>query len=78
MHRGNGNSRFVVCLNNSEYSTSLEVRKIYQTSKDTEAESHNLLRVIDESGEDFLYPAHYFMAIPLPGKVKEALINLPA
>ena len=78
MNEGNGKFRFVVCVNNDDYPASLEVRKIYHTIEDKEAETHNFLRVVDESGEDYLYPAHYFMALPLPGEVEEALTNLPS
>ena len=78
MNEGNGNIRFVVCVNNNDYPASLEVRKLYHTIEDTEAERHNFLRVVDESGEDYLYPAQYFMPLPLPGEVEEALTNLPS
>lgn len=78
MNEGNGNIRFVVCVNNHDYPASLEVRKLYHTIEDKEAERHNFLRVVDESGEDYLYPAHYFVVLPLPGEVEEALTNLPA
>ena len=78
MNEENGNFRFVVCVNNGDYPASLEVRKIYQTIEDKEAERRNFLRVMDESGEDYLYPAHYFMALPLPGEVEQALTNLPS
>ena len=78
MNEGNQNLCFVVCVNNDDYPTSLEVRKIYHAIEDKEAETHNFLRVVDESGEDYLYPAHYFMALPLPGEVEEALTNLPS
>ena len=77
MNEGNGNFRFVVCVNNHDYPASLEVRKLYHALEDKEAERRNLLRVVDESGEDYLYPTHYFMALPLPGEVEEALTNLP-
>lgn len=75
-NEGNENSCFVVCVDNGDYPASLEVRKIYHTIEDKEAESHNFLRVVDESGEDYLYPAHYFMALLLSVKVEEALTNL--
>ena len=78
MNEGNGNIRFVVCVNNDDYPASLEVRKLYHTIEDTEAERRNFLRVVDESGEDYLYPAHYFVALSLPGEVEEALTNLPS
>lgn len=78
MNERNGNFRFVVCVNNDEYPASLEVRKLYHTIEDKEAERRNFLRVVDESGEDYLYPAHYFVALTLPGEVEEVLTNLPA
>lgn len=58
--------QFVVCINNEGYQASLEPRKIYQIVPDTEAESHKMLRVIDESGEDYLFPASFFSPISLP------------
>ncbi|XZN92195.1 MAG: hypothetical protein ACM65M_04900 [Microcoleus sp.] len=65
---------FVVCINNQEYSASLEVRKIYQVLPDTYANSHQMIRVIDESGEDYLYPSRYFMPIELSEPVQQALV----
>ena len=58
--------QFVVCINNEGYQASLEPRKIYQVVPDTEAESRKMLRVIDESGEDYLFPASFFSPITLP------------
>jgi hypothetical protein len=63
--------QFVLCLKNNGYEASLEPRKIYQVLPDKEAESHKMLRVIDESGEDYLFPAGLFAAISLP----QTLIN---
>jgi hypothetical protein len=65
---------FVVCINNQDYSASLEVRKIYQVLPDTYANSHQMIRVIDESGEDYLYPSRYFMPIELSEPVQQALV----
>ncbi|GDZ95773.1 hypothetical protein PA905_42030 [Planktothrix agardhii CCAP 1459/11A] len=48
--------QFVFCINNQDYSDSLEIRKIYQVLPDSKANSHQMLRIIDESGEDYLYP----------------------
>lgn len=64
--------QFVVCVKNQGYAASLELRKIYQVVEDTRAEEHGLIRVIDESGEDYLYPAEYFAAIELPQAIEEA------
>ena len=65
--------RFVVCLKNNNFEASLEPRKIYQVLPDKEAESHNLIRVVDESGEDYLFPASLFSPISLPQTLVEEL-----
>ena len=63
--------RFVVCINNEGYPASLEKRKIYQMLPDAEASAHKLIRIVDETGEDYLYPMDWFMPITLsPGVVK--------
>lgn len=67
--------KFVICLKNKGYEVSLEPRKIYQTIPDPDAEAHRQLRVIDESGEDYLYPANYFTAIELPPSVRKAVLT---
>ena len=59
-------NQYVLCIRNDDYPVSLEVRKIYQVVPDAEALEHQLIRVIDESGEDYLYPADYFVAIEIP------------
>jgi hypothetical protein len=59
-------TRFVICVNNDEYPESLELFKIYKTIPDREAHADGDLRVIDESGEDYLFPADYFIPINLP------------
>jgi hypothetical protein len=61
-------------VNNEDYNASLELRKIYQVVPDAGAAAHNLLRVIDESGEDYLYPRQYFRVIELPKDVQKALL----
>ena len=66
-------SSFVVCVDNTEYPASLERRKIYQVLPDEQAEQHSLVRVIDESGEDYLYPSDYFLPVDLPQPVQQAL-----
>lgn len=69
--------QLVICIRNDEYPASLEVRKIYQTIPDTKAANHHMIRVIDESGEDYLYPETYFLPIDLPRPIRIAL-NLAA
>lgn len=66
---------FAVCIQNTDYTASLERRKIYQLLPDADAAKHQLVRVIDESGEDYLYPANYFLQIDLPPAVKNALLQ---
>jgi hypothetical protein len=73
MRKKHRRSEFVVCVKNPGYKASLELRKIYQTLPDAEAEAHDLVRVIDESGEDYLYPASFFIPIQLPAPVERAL-----
>jgi hypothetical protein len=63
-------TKFVVCINNRDYPASLEVRKIYQVIPDNRAAEHQSIRVIDESGEDYLYPVAYFVPIALPKAVE--------
>lgn len=61
---------FVVCVKNDKYPASLELRKIYKALTDTSAATKRLVRVIDESGEDYLYPQSYFIPIELPRGAK--------
>jgi hypothetical protein len=64
----------VVCIDNDGYPASLEKRKLYVALRDTEAEKHGLLRIIDESGDDYLYPKTLFRSIALPLSVKRAVL----
>jgi hypothetical protein len=66
--------QLVVCIDNKGYAASLEKRKIYIALRDTEAEKHGLLRIVDESGEDYLYPKASFRSIALPQAVKKAIL----
>jgi len=73
MAKGQG-KRLVVCVGNDGYSASLERRKIYLALRDAEAEKHGMLRVVDESGEDYLYPKALFRPIALTQSVKKAVL----
>jgi hypothetical protein len=66
--------QLVVCINNEDYSVALEKRKIYVMLRDPAAEKKGLLRIIDESGEDYLYPKSFFRSIALPSAVKRAVL----
>lgn len=64
------NSKFVLCLKNQDCED-LEVRKIYQVVPDESASEEGYLRIIDESGEDYLYPKSYFVDIAVPSSAKQ-------
>ena len=66
--------KFVVCLKNQGYEVSLERRKIYQVLPDAEAEQHRQFRVVDESGEDYLYPQNLFALLELPQPIRRAVL----
>ena len=66
--------KFVVCLKNKGYKVSLEPRKIYQVLADPGAAKHRQVRVIDESGDNYLYPASFFTPIELPHPVRKAVL----
>jgi hypothetical protein len=66
--------KFVVCVKNKGDEVSLELRKIYQVLPDADASKHRQVRVIDESGDDYLYPANYFAPIELPDPVRKAVL----
>lgn len=65
--------RYVVCVKNKGYPASLELRKIYEVLPDPDGERHGLLRVVDEDGEDYLYPQSYFVAIEVPAQAARAI-----
>ncbi len=67
--------RFAVCVNNADYPASLELHKIYRVLPDEDAEVDGDMRVVDESGEDYLYPADYFVLVELPKAVEKSLLR---
>ena len=66
--------QFVVCLKNESYEVSLERRKIYRVLPDSDAGKHRQIRVIDESGEDYLYPQSFFAPLELPQAIRRAVL----
>ncbi len=68
------NQEFAVCLGNKGFGASLEVRKLYVVMNDPDAEAIGLIRVIDESGEDYVYPTEMFRRLTLPPALQEQLI----
>jgi hypothetical protein len=68
-------SRYVLCVRNRGYAASLERRKIYRKLDDARAGKHGLIRVVDESGQDYLYPRSYFVSIAVPKTARRALAH---
>jgi archaellum component FlaG (FlaF/FlaG flagellin family) len=67
--------RFVLCIKNEGYEASLEKRKVYRVLADRSARAHNLIRVVDESGEDYLYPSEWFFPITLSRTIVKAIAS---
>jgi len=72
---GAGGARFVLCVRNRHYPASLELRKVYRLLSDEQASRRHQVRVIDESGEDYLYPEEYFVPIKLPQAAERAVLK---
>jgi len=66
MNRRDSKNQFVVCIDSEDYRASLVARRIYRVIRDPDAEKRGLLRVVDESGEDYLFPDRLFARIELP------------
>ncbi|NOZ24416.1 MAG: hypothetical protein GXP25_25340 [Planctomycetes bacterium] len=75
MKKRRASPKFVVCIDNTGYPASLELHKIYRVVSDEDAAAEGDIRVIDESGEDYLYPASYFAPINVPVAVKKSLLH---
>ncbi|MEP7039367.1 MAG: hypothetical protein ABI891_13620 [Acidobacteriota bacterium] len=68
------NPRFAICINNNDYPDDLQVRTVYQILSDELAAKSDYIRVIDETGEDYLYPAAYFVFVEVPSEQGKTLI----
>jgi hypothetical protein len=66
-------AQFVICVGNRGYAASLELRKIHQVVPDKARLKHHQIRVIDESGEDYLYPEKHFVPVRLPQAIQQAV-----
>lgn len=66
--------QFVICVKNEEYPASLQLWKVYRALPDEKGARHNMIRVVGESGEDYLFPASYFVSVKLPQAVKAAIL----
>ena len=74
--RRRGPSQFAVCINNGEYDVDLIVGKIYRVVKPQRNDGPADIRILDESGEDYLYPRGWFVRVDLPLKAKRALVAI--
>jgi hypothetical protein len=68
--------QFAICIKNDDYPASLQLWKVYRVLPDEKGERHNMMRVIDESGEDYLFSASYFVPVELPQAAESALLAL--
>ena len=75
MRHKDSTPRFVVCIDNSDYEASLELHKIYAVVPDPDAAQDGDLRILDESGEDYLYAASRFVAIEVPKALERAMLK---
>lgn len=66
-------AKYVVCVDNKDFEVSLELRKIYEVVDDASAAAHGQLRVVDESGEDYLFPSQLFVGIEIPASLRAKL-----
>jgi hypothetical protein len=69
-------THFAICIHNGEYAGTLELRKVYEVLQDPAAANRNYVRVIDESGEDYLYPRSWFVPVSVPASVEQLLHEL--
>lgn len=69
-------THFAICIHNGEYAGTLELRKVYEVLEDPVAAKRNFIRVIDESGEDYLYPRSWFVPVEVPESVEQLLHEL--
>jgi hypothetical protein len=68
--------KYAICTINTGYEASLELRKLYEVIPEESPGSHELIRIVDESGEDYLYPASWFVPVDLPDPVAERVSNV--
>ncbi|MCP5095899.1 MAG: hypothetical protein GY943_10125 [Chloroflexi bacterium] len=76
MKKQSSKIKFVICIDNSEFPVSLEIFKVYRQLPDADAEQDGDIRIIDESGEDYLYSSRFFVTIQVPQTVKDAYVQI--
>ncbi|MCA9969927.1 MAG: hypothetical protein KC425_06920 [Anaerolineales bacterium] len=69
--------QFAICVENAGYADDLKLRMVYQVLPDEAAARSSYLRIVDETGEDYLYPASYFVMIEVPQEAESALLHIP-
>ena len=69
-------AHFAICIHNGQYAGTLELRKVYEVIDDPVAQKRNFMRVVDESGEDYLYPQSWFVPVVVPASVEQLLHEL--
>lgn len=69
-------THFAICIHNGDYAGTLDLRKVYEILDDPIAAKRNFIRVIDESGEDYLYPASWFVPVAIPETIEQLLHEL--
>ena len=69
-------THFAICIHNGDYAGTLELRKVYEVLQDPAAAERNYVRVIDESGEDYLYPRSWFVPVSVPEGIEQLLHDL--
>jgi hypothetical protein len=70
----NGKQQFALCIDNTDYEASLILRKIYEIIPDEQAAADDLVRIVDESGEDYLYDVSHFALVEFPAEVERMLV----
>ena len=76
MDKKSKDNRWAICINNTDCKLSLEIRKIYQVISDEVAEKRNYVRIIDETGEDYLFPTENFVFVTLPKNVAKNVLAI--
>ncbi len=71
----NDKPKFAICIKNADYPASLQLWKVYRVLPEEKGARHDMIRVIDESGEDYLFSANYFVPVELPKAVESALLE---
>jgi hypothetical protein len=72
----NNTKKYALCIDNSDYEASLIVKKVYEILQDDEAAQDDFIRVIDESGEDYLYHQSHFILVAFPYEVEQVLATV--